>query len=168
MLHVPSWPVVRYSLPGHVPPPFLQVVSPSFGWSPLLYFLVVWAPIREPFRTCLRSLMCSAQDHFIFPTFVIMSMTFVLPLTQNVGPCAIVRDADHTYFHFGLCGKCVLCLFGECPCIYSIILHVVQNNTHSIPSSSMYNGMKPYIARWPCCHFTLSLGCTRCCCPSAL
>ena len=37
---------------------------------------------REVHRSSLRRLICPAQDHFIFLTVVIISMTFVLSLTQ--------------------------------------------------------------------------------------
>ena len=37
---------------------------------------------REVHRSSLRRLMCPAQDHFIFLTVLIISMTFVLSLTQ--------------------------------------------------------------------------------------
>ena len=37
---------------------------------------------REVHRSSLRRLICSAQDHFIFLTVLIISMTFVLSLTQ--------------------------------------------------------------------------------------
>ena len=39
----------------------------------------------------------------------------------DVGPSIFVCDVEHTYFHFGLCGrKFVLCLFGQCPCLCTI------------------------------------------------
>ena len=38
--------------------------------------------IREVHRLSLRRLICPAQDHFIFLTVLIISMTFVLSLTQ--------------------------------------------------------------------------------------
>ena len=37
---------------------------------------------REVHRSSLRHLICPAQDHFIFLTVLIISMTFVLSLTQ--------------------------------------------------------------------------------------
>ena len=39
---------------------------------------------REVHRSSLRRLICPAQDHFIFPTVLIISMTFVLSLTQTL------------------------------------------------------------------------------------
>ena len=48
------------------------------------YFLVTWSPVvtREVHRSSLRRLICPAQDHVIFLTILIISMTFVLSLTQ--------------------------------------------------------------------------------------
>ena len=39
----------------------------------------------------------------------------------DVGPSIFVCDVEHTFFHFGLCGrKFVLCLFGQCPGLCTI------------------------------------------------
>ena len=72
---------------------------------------------REVHRSSLRRLICPAQDHFIFLTVWIISMTFVLSLTQMLVFLSLYDcDVEHTSFHFGLCGrKFVLCLFGQCP-----------------------------------------------------
>ena len=104
---------------------------------------------REVHRSSLRRLICPAQDHFIFLTVLIISMTFVLSLTQMLvflslyvkgkgkGSFYIAQypvrwtaqsashflpcDVEHTSFHFCLCGrKFVLCLFGQCPCLCTI------------------------------------------------
>ena len=40
----PNDPVLCCPLPYRVTPVFVQVVSPSLGWSPLSYFLVIWSP----------------------------------------------------------------------------------------------------------------------------
>ena len=37
-------PVLCCPLPYRVAPVFVQVVSPSLGWSPLSSFLVIWSP----------------------------------------------------------------------------------------------------------------------------
>ena len=67
---------------------------------------------REVHRSSLRRLICPAQDHFIFLIVLIISMTFVLSLTQML---------VFLSFHFCLCGrKFVLCLFGQCPCLCTI------------------------------------------------
>ena len=51
-------------------------------------------------------IICSAQDHFIFLTVLIISMTFVIV----VGIFIFVCDVEHTSFHFGMYGrKFVLC-----------------------------------------------------------
>ena len=39
---------------------------------------------REAHQSSLRRLICPAQDHFIFLTLLIISMTFVLSLTQTL------------------------------------------------------------------------------------
>ena len=79
---------------------------------------------REVHRSSLRRLICPAQDHFIFLTVLIISMTFVLSLTQML--VFLLCDVEHTSFHFGLCGcTFVLCLFGQCP---------VSKFIHSKPS----------------------------------
>ena len=39
---------------------------------------------REVHRSSLRRLICPAQDHFIFLTLLIISMTFVISLTQTL------------------------------------------------------------------------------------
>ena len=76
---------------------------------------------REVHRSSLRQLICPAQDHFIFLTGLIISMTFVLSLTQMLVFKIFVCDVEHTSFHFGLCGrKFVLCLFGQCPGLCTI------------------------------------------------
>ena len=75
----PNYHVVCFHLP-------YRVVAPPLGWSPLSYFLVIWSPsgnTRGP-SASLRRLICPAQDHFIFLTVLIISMTFVLSLTQTL------------------------------------------------------------------------------------
>ena len=51
---------------------------------PCSIFLSYGLPVvaREVHRLSLRRLICPAQDHFIFLIVYIISMTFVLPLTQ--------------------------------------------------------------------------------------
>ena len=99
----PNYRVLCCPLPYRVAPVFVQVVSPSLGWSPL---------------SSLRRLICPAQDHLIFLTVLIISMTFVLSLTQML---VFVCDVEHTSFPFGLCGsKFALCLFGQCPGLCTI------------------------------------------------
>ena len=78
----PNYPVLCCPLPYRVAPVFVQVVSPPLGWSPLSSFLVIWSPRVEVHRLSFRRLICPAQDHFIFLTVDIISMTFVLSLTQ--------------------------------------------------------------------------------------
>ena len=76
---------------------------------------------REVHRSSLRRLICPAQDHFIFLTVLIISMTFVLSLNQMLVFLSLYNDVEHTSFHFGLCGrKFVLCLFGQRPGLCTI------------------------------------------------
>ena len=68
-------------------------------------------------RSSLSWLMCPAQDHFIFPTLLIIQYDFCPLSNPDAGLSVIVCDVEHTYFHFGLCcRKFVLSLFGESPC----------------------------------------------------
>ena len=77
----PNYPVLCFPLPYRVAP-----VSPPLGWSglPCRLFLSYGLQVvtREVHRSPLRRLICLAQDHFIFLTVLIISMTFVLSLTQ--------------------------------------------------------------------------------------
>ena len=81
---VSNYPVLCFPLPYRVAPVF--VVSPPLGLSPLSSFLVILYCLqvvtREVHRSSLRRLICPAQNHFICLTVLIISMTFVLSLTQ--------------------------------------------------------------------------------------
>ena len=72
--------------------------------------------IREVHRSSLRRLICPAQDHFIFLTVLIISMSFVLSLTQMLIFLYLYVMLSILLSMLGLCGrKFVLCLFGQCP-----------------------------------------------------
>ena len=72
--------------------------------------------IREVHRSSLRRLICPAQDHFIFLTVLIISMSFVLFLTQMLIFLHLYVMLSILLAMLGLCGrKFVLCLFGQCP-----------------------------------------------------
>ena len=76
---------------------------------------------REVHRSSLRRLICPAQNHFIFLTVLIISMTFVLSLTQMLVFLSLYVMMSILLSIFGLCGrKFVMCLFGQCPCLCSI------------------------------------------------
>ena len=46
----------------------------------------------------------------------------------DVGLSILVCDVENTSFHLSLCGrKCVLCLFGQCPGLCTIICHSWQH-----------------------------------------
>ena len=53
----------------------------------------------------------------------------ICPLPDpDVGLSICGCDVEHTSFHFGLCGrKFVLCLFGQCPGICTILCHSWQH-----------------------------------------
>ena len=69
-------------LPYRVARVFVQVVSPPLGWSPLSTFLAIIMVSKWWHARSLWRLICPAQDHFIFLTVYIISMTFVLSLTK--------------------------------------------------------------------------------------
>ena len=72
--------------------------------------------IREVHRSSFRRLICPAQDHFIFLTVLIISMSFVLSLTQMLIFLYLYVMLSILLSMLGMCGrKFVLCLFGECP-----------------------------------------------------
>ena len=98
---------------------------PSAAWlvSHVVFSCGHQVVTREVLRSSWRRFICPAQDHFIFLSVLIISMTFVLSLTHifYVGLSIFVCDVEHTSFHFGLCGrKFVLCLFGQCPGLCTI------------------------------------------------
>ena len=80
----PNYPVLCFPLPHRVAPVFVQVVSPPLGCLPCRLFLPYDLQVvtREVHRSSLRRVICPAQDHLIFLTVFIISMTFVLSLTQ--------------------------------------------------------------------------------------
>ena len=87
---------------------------------------------REVHRSSLRRFICPAQDHFIVLTVLIISMTFVLSLTQMLVFLSLhICDVDHTSFHFCLRGrKFVLCLFDQCPGLCN--MYVIAGSTQEL------------------------------------
>ena len=76
---------------------------------------------REVHRSSLRRFICPAQDHFIFLTVLIISMSFVLSLTQMLIFLYLYVMLSILLSMLGLCGrKFVLCLFGQCPGLCTI------------------------------------------------
>ena len=76
----PNYPVLCFPLAYRVAP----VVSPPLGWSPLSSFLVIWSPsgdTRGPSVVFGAVDMPSSGPFHLF-TVLIISMTFVLSLTQ--------------------------------------------------------------------------------------
>ena len=84
----------------------------STAWLVLSSFLV-----RR--LTCPVNMPCPGPFHFSHSVYYIYECC---PLPDpDVGPSIFVCDVEHTYFHFGLCGRMfVLCLFGQYSCICTI------------------------------------------------
>ena len=119
----PNYPVLCFPLPYRVAPVFVQVVSPSLGWSPLSSFLVIWSPTGDTRGPSVVfeavDMPCPGPFHFSYSVDYIYDLC---PLPDpDVGLSVFVCDVEHTSFHFCLCGrKFVLCLFGQCPCLCTI------------------------------------------------
>ena len=97
-------------LPDRVPPVLVifSLHSSSAGLPCRLCLSYgLQARTHEVHRSSLRRLMCPSPEHFISLTLPIISMTFVLSLTQMLA---------FLYLYVMLSRKFVLCLFGECPC----------------------------------------------------
>ena len=115
----PNYPVLCFPLPYRVAPVFVQVVSPSLGWSPLSSFLVIWSPTGDTRGPSVVfeavDMPCPGPFHFSYSVDYIYDFC---PLPDpDVGLSVFVCDVEHTSFHLCLCGrKFVLCLFGQCPC----------------------------------------------------
>ena len=134
----PSYPIMCCSLPGRVAPVFVQVGSPSLGWSPLSSFLVIVQVVtHEVHRSSLRWSICPAQDHFIFLTLLILSLTFCPLPDPDVGLSILVCDVEHTSFHFSR--TFVMCLFGKCPGLCTIC-HNSWQHTRVVHLSLQTNG----------------------------
>ena len=119
----PNYPVLSCPLPYRVAPVFVQVVSPPLGWSPLTSFLGIWSPsghARGP-SVVFEAVDMPCPGPFHFSHSVDYIYEFCPLPNPDVGPSIFVCDVEHTYFHFGLCGrKFVLCLFGQCPGLCTI------------------------------------------------
>ena len=119
----PNYPVLWCPLPYRVAPVILSRSSlRRLAGLPCRIFLSYGLQVvtREVHRSSLWRLICLAQDHFIFLTVLIISMTCSLP-DPDVSLSICVCDVEHTSFHSGLCRrKFVLCLFGQCPCLCTI------------------------------------------------
>ena len=77
---------------GHKLPCIVQSSTRSCRSTSWLVSIVVFSchmvglqvVTREVHRSSLRRLFCPAQDHFIFLTLLIISMTFILSLTEKL------------------------------------------------------------------------------------
>ena len=79
----------------------------------------------------MRQLICPAQEHFICSHcwLYLWLVSSPWPICSSLYPC--ICDVEHTSLHVGLCGrKFVLCLFGQCPCICTII--VIAGSTQEL------------------------------------
>ena len=70
---------------------------------------------REVHRSSLRRLICPAQEHFIFLTVFIISMTFVLALTQML---VFLSLYDRLSIHLSILVCAAASLF--CACLVSV------------------------------------------------
>ena len=112
---------LRCPLSECVAPVFVQVVSPSLGWSPLSSFLVIWSPsgnTRGP-SVVFEAVDMPCPGPLYFSHIADYVYDFYPLPDPDVGPSVLVCnvcDVEHTSFHCGLCGrKFVLFLFGESP-----------------------------------------------------
>ena len=80
----PNDPVLCCPLPYRVAPVFVRSSLHRWAGLPCRIFMsyVLQVVTREVHRSSLRRLICPAQDHFIFLTVEIISMSFVLSLIQ--------------------------------------------------------------------------------------
>ena len=102
----PNYPVLCFPLPYRVAPVFVQVVSPSLGWSPLSSFLVIWSPTGDTRGPSVVfeavDMPCPGPFHFSYSVDYIYDFC---PLPDpDVGLSVFVCDVEHTSFHF-----CLLC-----------------------------------------------------------
>ena len=141
----PNYPVLCFPLPYRVAPVFVQVVSPPLGWSPLSYFIVIWSQSGD---TRGPSVVFEAVDmpypgpfHFSYSVDYIYDFCPFPGL--DVGLSIFVCDVEHTSFHFGLCfRKFVLCLFGQCPGLYTIRHSTQELYTCLVRHVAMYHSFQ--------------------------
>ena len=98
----PNYPVLCFPLPYRVAPVFVQVVSPSLGWSPLSSFLVIWSPTGDTRGPSVVfeavDMPCPGPFHFSYSVDYIYDFC---PLPDpDVGLSVFVCDVEHTSFHF--------------------------------------------------------------------
>ena len=90
---------------------------------------------REVHRSSLRRLICPAQDHFIFLTVLIISMTFVLSLTQML-----------VFLSLYVMLSILLSILSVRPQVCSVLVWSVsiaeQSNAISSKSNNKYNAIR--------------------------
>ena len=99
---------------------------------PCLLFLSYGLQVvtREVHRSSLRRLICPAQDHFIFLTVLIISMTFVLSLTQMLVFLSV-------YVMLSILLSILVCAAASlfCACLVSVQVSapcVIAGSTHEL------------------------------------
>ena len=92
---------------------------------PCRIFLSLWSPSRD---TQGPSVVFEAVDMPCPGPFHFSHIADRCPLPDpDVGLSILACHAEHTSFHFGLCGrKFVLCLFGQCPVHHYVIAGSIQ------------------------------------------
>ena len=119
----PNYPVLCFPLQYRFAPVFVYVVSPPLGWSPLSFFLVIWSPSGDTRGPTLifeaADMPCPGPFNFSYSVDYIYDFC-ALP-DPDVGLSIFVCDVEHTSFHF------VMCLFGQCPDLCTIICHSWQH-----------------------------------------
>ena len=129
----PNYPVLCCPLPYRVAPVFVHVVSlHRLAGLPCRLFLSYGLQVvtREVHRSSLRRLICPAQDHFIFLTVLIISMTFVLSLTQMLVFLSL-------YVMFSILLSILVCAASSlfCACLVSVSApYVIAGSTQELYS----------------------------------
>ena len=148
----PNYPVLCCPLPYRVAPVFVHVVSPPLGWSPLCLFLSygLQVVIREVHRSSLRRLICPAQDHFIFLTVLIISMTFVLSLTQMLVFLSL-------YVMLSILLSILVCAAASlfCACLFSVQVsapYVIAGSTQELYTLAFVVVLVVFLCIWIICH----------------
>ena len=114
---------LSYPLPCRVAPVFVQVGSKPLGWSPLSFFLVIWSPSGDT-----RGPSVVFEDHLICLTVLLISMTFVLSLTQMLVVLSL-------YVMLSILLSILVCAAASlfCACLVSVQVsapYVVAGSTH--------------------------------------
>ena len=88
---------------------------------------------RKVHRSCLRRLMCPAQDQFIFLTLLIMSVTFFLSLTQML--VLLFHVILRVHFSILVCASASLFCNGQCPVLNFSAPYVIAGSMQELTES---------------------------------